>query len=133
MGNNVLRSPLARFGTASTSNPIPVGFMRNGYCQVPNDDAGNHSVAAVVSERFLDFTAERGNNLRTVGLKDGCKWCLCVSRWKEALLAAEKEGDDVVPRVYLNSTSEKALEQVTVDELSKYAVDKRTEPAQEMR
>jgi uncharacterized protein (DUF2237 family) len=48
------------------------------------------------------------------GLKDGCRWCLCVdrcvlgytvkseeadgSRWKEALVASAKLGDNVVPK-----------------------------------
>lgn len=74
------------------------GYLRNGYCEVPASDAGNHSVAAEVSDEFLKFSAERGNDLRQIGLKGGCKWCLCVSRWKEAFDARGKEGDKIVPK-----------------------------------
>lgn len=74
------------------------GYLRNGYCEVPASDAGNHSVAAEVSDEFLKFSADRGNDLRQIGLKGGCKWCLCVSRWKEAFDARGKEGDKIVPK-----------------------------------
>ena len=33
-----------------------------------------------------------------VGLKEGCRWCLCVERWKEALVASATMGERVVPR-----------------------------------
>jgi uncharacterized protein (DUF2237 family) len=55
-------------------------------------------MAAIVTEEFLDFSASRGNDLRAVGLRDGCKWCLCVSRWKEALLNGKGEGDRMIPK-----------------------------------
>jgi uncharacterized protein (DUF2237 family) len=117
------------------------GFMRNGYCEVPASDAGNHSIAAEVTDEFLKFSAERGNDLRQIGLKGGCKWCLCVSRWKEAFDARGKEGDKIVPkyvetspyawmwvliasRIFLNATNEKALDKVSLDDLKKFAVDK---------
>lgn len=74
------------------------GFMRNGYCEVPRDDFGNHSVAAVLSDEFLDYSAAQGNNLRSVGLTGGCKWCVCASRWKEAFEAMAEKGEAVVPR-----------------------------------
>ncbi|KEQ93826.1 hypothetical protein AUEXF2481DRAFT_308037 [Aureobasidium subglaciale EXF-2481] len=119
------------------------GYLRNGYCEVPASDAGNHAIAAEVSDEFLKFSAERGNDLRQIGLKGGCKWCLCVSRWKEAFDARGKEGDKIVPkyvknrldqdcmntnrghaRIFLNATNEKALDKVSLDDLKKFAVDK---------
>ncbi|KAI9660912.1 MAG: hypothetical protein M1821_009239 [Bathelium mastoideum] len=99
------------------------GFLRNGYCEVPAADFGNHSVAAVVSDKFLDFTASRGNDLRTVGLTGGCKWCLCASRWKEALEARTSDNDDVVPKVFLSATHEKALDKVDMADLQKFAAN----------
>ena len=101
------------------------GFLRNGYCVVPEGDFGNHSVAAVVSDKFLDFSASRGNNLRRAGLTEGCKWCLCVSRWKEALIEFKRTGasDDLVPKVYLGATNEKALKQVSLDDLKQFSMD----------
>jgi hypothetical protein len=81
------------------------GYLRNGYCEVPASDGGNHSIAAEVSDEFLKFSAERGNDLRQIGLKGGCKWCLCVTRWKEAFDARGKEGDKIVPKYAETSPS----------------------------
>ncbi|TID26951.1 hypothetical protein E6O75_ATG01444 [Venturia nashicola] len=103
------------------------GFMRDGYCYAPPYDHGNHSVAAIVTDEFLDFTASRGNNLRAAGLTDGCKWCLCVSRWKEALLNGKGQGDRMIPKVVLNATHEKALDVVGLEDLEAFAVDKPTD------
>ena len=100
------------------------GFLRNGYCEVPPEDLGNHSVAAEVTDEFLDYSAQQGNNLRAAGLTSGCKWCLCAGRWKEALLARKSDDDPIVPRVWLRATHQKALDSVTLDELKKFAADK---------
>ncbi|EOD43669.1 hypothetical protein UCRNP2_9648 [Neofusicoccum parvum UCRNP2] len=99
------------------------GFLRNGYCEVPVGDYGNHSVAAEVTDEFLDFSASRGNDLRAAGLTGGCKWCLCASRWKEALDARKNDQDPLVPRVFLNATNEKALAKVDLGDLKKFAAD----------
>jgi len=56
---------------------------------------------AEVTEEWLDYSAKQGNDLRSIGLTGGCKWCLCVSRWKEALDAAkgsEAEKGKLVPK-----------------------------------
>ena len=107
------------------------GFLRNGYCEVPAADYGNHAVAAEVTEEFLDFTARQGNDLRGIGgMQAGCRWCLCASRWREAFEARGREpaGDKIVPRVILAATNEKALRTVGLEELKAFAVDKeRTE------
>lgn len=89
----VFKNPLAFL----SSNPM-TGYMRNGYCEVPPSDFGNHSVAAEVTEEFLDYTAKQGNDLRIAGLKGGCKWCLCASRWREAFMARKNDSDPVVPK-----------------------------------
>jgi uncharacterized protein (DUF2237 family) len=75
--------------------------MRTGYCEAPKADAGNHAIAGIVSEEFLDFSAARGNDLRQAGLTGGCKWCLCVNRWKEAFNARTGDDDKKVPRIVL--------------------------------
>ncbi|EMC98922.1 hypothetical protein BAUCODRAFT_385071 [Baudoinia panamericana UAMH 10762] len=118
---NVFKKPLALHST----NPM-TGYLRNGYCEVPASDFGNHSVAAEVTEEFLDFTAKQGNDLRPVGLKGGCKWCLCASRWLEAFDAREREpaGEKIVPKIFLNATNEKALGKIELEILKKYAADK---------
>lgn len=52
----------------------------------------------LLTREFLDFSASRGNNLRSIGLKPGCKWCLCTARWKEAADARKGDDDPVVPK-----------------------------------
>ena len=116
----VLKQPLAFF----SSSP-PTGFTRSGYCEVPASDFGNHAVAAEVTEEFLDYTAAQGNDLRIAGLKGGCKWCLCASRWLEAFQARKGDDDKVVPKVFLESTHEKALNKVDFEDLKKFAADKK--------
>ncbi|EUC41108.1 hypothetical protein COCMIDRAFT_40656 [Bipolaris oryzae ATCC 44560] len=118
MALNVFKQPLALHST----QPI-TGFTRTGYCEVPPSDAGNHAIAGIVSKEFLDFSAARGNDLRQVGLTDGCKWCLCVSRWKEAFDARTGLDDKKVPKVVLKATNEKALRGVAMEDLKKFAVD----------
>ena len=93
----VFKQPLALHSTSPMT-----GYLRNGYCEVPASDFGNHAIAAEVTEEFLDFTARQGNDLRPIpGMKGGCKWCLCASRWLEAFDARGREaaGDKIVPKV----------------------------------
>ncbi|KAI9047664.1 hypothetical protein LZ554_008375 [Drepanopeziza brunnea f. sp. 'monogermtubi'] len=115
---NVFKKPLG----LSSKEPI-TGFYRNGFCEVGPDDQGNHSVAATLTDSFLDFSASRGNNLRSIGLTAGCKWCLCAARWREAMDHAERSGENVVPKVHLHATSERALDVVGIEKLKKYAAE----------
>lgn len=115
---NVLSSPL----TLHSTRPL-TGFLRTGYCEAPLSDAGNHSVAGILTDEFLDFSAARGNDLRQAGLKDGCRWCLCVARWKEAFDARTGDDDRKVPRVVLSATNRRALERVGLQDLKRFAVD----------
>ena len=98
------------------------GFFRDGCCHTDEQDVGTHVVCARVTEEFLSFSLSRGNDLSTPrpeyrfhGLKPGDRWCLCVMRWKEALLAG------VAPPVILESTDAKALKFVTLVELQENA------------
>ena len=109
--------------TCST-NPL-TGFFRDGCCNTGPMDTGTHTVCAVMTTEFLEFTKSRGNDLSTPlpyyqfpGLKPGDKWCLCVNRWKEAFDAG------VAPYVVLEATHEKALEFVTMDQLLQFALKK---------
>ena len=100
------------------------GFYRDGKCDTGSTDFGAHVVCAQLTEEFLAFTKARGNDLSTPmpgynfpGLKPGDRWCLCASRWKEALDAG------VAPPVILSGTHEAALEYISLDELKKHALD----------
>lgn len=99
------------------------GFYRDGYCRTGASDMGNHAVAGIVSEEFLDFSASQGNDLRIVGLKQDCKWCLCTSRWLEAFSAYKdgRVGIEAVPKVDLEATDESALRKVDLDTFKQFA------------
>lgn len=77
-----------------------------------------------MTNEFLDYSAAQGNNLREIGLTDGCKWCLCVSRWREAFENRSGDDDKKVPKVVLKATNQRALEGVDLESLKKFAVDK---------
>lgn len=100
------------------------GFYRDGCCSTGAGDFGAHVVCAEVTQEFLDYTKAQGNDLCTPmpaygfpGLKPGDRWCLCASRWKEALDAG------VAPPVVLAATHASALEYVSMSELEKHALD----------
>ena len=117
MENNVFGEPLQMCCT----NPM-TGYFRDGVCRTISEDRGTHTVCAIMTNDFLAFSALQGNDLVTPmpyyefpGLKEGDKWCLCVSRWIEA----EKEGK--APKVILEATHEKTLEYTTIETLIKHA------------
>jgi uncharacterized protein len=67
------------------------GFYRDGCCNTGDDDHGVHTVCAVMTQEFLEFSKKAGNDLSTPrpiynfpGLKKGDRWCLCAPRWVEA-------------------------------------------------
>ena len=100
------------------------GFYRDGTCNTGGGDFGAHVVCAQVTQEFLAFSKSRGNDLSTPvpafdfpGLKPGDRWCLCASRWKEAMDAG------VAPPVVLSATHASAVEYVCLAELKQYAID----------
>jgi uncharacterized protein (DUF2237 family) len=100
------------------------GFYRNGCCDTGAEDVGRHVVCAVVTEEFLDFSLSQGNDLLTAvpmagfpGLVPGDRWCLCASRWQQALEAG------AAPQVVLGATHALALEHVSLADLHAHAVD----------
>jgi uncharacterized protein (DUF2237 family) len=97
------------------------GFTRDGYCRYVPGDQGKHQICAVMTEEFLEFSRDRGNDLITPrpeldfpGLEPGDRWCLCVARWVEA------EREDCAPPVVLEATSKAALDTVSLDTLRQY-------------
>ena len=99
------------------------GFFRDGCCRTDASDHGTHVVCARVTAEFLEFSLRRGNDLvtpraefRFAGLKPGDRWCLCVRRWQEALLAG------VAPPVHLQATHANALDVVRLEDLQAHAI-----------
>lgn len=98
------------------------GFYRDGYCRTGPGDTGLHTVCTVVTDEFLRFSKARGNDLSTPhpeyefpGLVAGDKWCLCVTRWQEALEAG------CAPTVHLKACHISALEFVSLESLQLHA------------
>jgi uncharacterized protein len=115
---NVLGQPLE-----SCSQEPLTGFFRDGCCRTGPDDVGVHTVCAVMTEAFLEFTVAAGNDLVTPqpqwgfpGLVVGDRWCLCAARWLEAAQAGQ------APPVVLEATHEKSLRIVPRELLERHAV-----------
>ena len=116
---NVLGSEL----TGCCDSPA-TGFYRDGYCHTGPQDIGSHTVCVKVTQEFLGFSVQSGNDLVTPhpefdfpGLKPGDRWCVCVARWREAFEAG------AAPQVLLTATHERALEFVRLDQLKRHAAD----------
>lgn len=115
---NVLGGPLEPCST----DPL-TGFFRNGACDTCSEDAGSHTVCAVMTAEFLAYSKYVGNDLSTPrpefrfpGLTPGDRWCLCAGRF----LQAHDEG--CAPRVDLAATHRRALEIVPLDVLQANAI-----------
>ena len=100
------------------------GDKRNNYCQANEKNKEMHTICAVMTMEFLQFTRLRGNDLMTSrnefgfsGLKPGDYWCLSVTRWLEAYQAG------YAPKVKLSSTHIETLEHITLVTLKQYAID----------
>ena len=117
---NVFGDPMI---TCSTE-PM-TGFFRDGCCNTGPQDTGMHLVCAEVTAEFLEFSKAAGNDLSTPmpqygfsGLNPGDRWCLCVTRWKDAFDAG------MAPKVVLEACHLSTLEWVTLDELRSHAVER---------
>ena len=102
------------------SNPL-TGAYRDGYCNTGVIGIGAHTVCAIVTNEFLNFSKSRGNDLTIdntmynfKGLKEGDKWCLCVSRWVEAYEAG------CPPNLIFEATNIKTLDYVSFDKLLEF-------------
>jgi len=115
---NVLGGPLVE----CSRDPL-TGFFRDGCCRTGPDDVGTHTVCAMMTAEFLEFSRSRGNDLLTPhpewnfpGLKPGDRWCLCASRWLEA----DEAG--CAPGVVLAATHERTLDVVPIERLRARAI-----------
>lgn len=98
------------------------GFYRTGCCDTGHEDLGMHTVCCQVTAEFLEFSKASGNDLSTPrpefefsGLKPGDRWCVCATRWKEALKAG------AACPVVLEATHVNTLDIVPLDDLKKHA------------
>lgn len=108
----------------SCSTKPLTGFFRDGCCHTGPQDAGSHTVCAIMSDEFLTYSQRAGNDLSTPrpefhfsGLKSGDRWCLCAARWERARQAG------VAPKVILKATNRAALALLNLDDLKAHAAD----------
>ncbi len=116
MEKNVLGTDIKTCGC----NPV-TGFFRDGFCNTGEQDRGIHTVCGVMTNEFLQFSKDSGNDLITPhpewnfpGLKAGDRWCLCAGRWLEAY-----QKNCACP-VVLESTHEETLAMIDLSILKKY-------------
>ena len=116
---NVFGEPLA-----TCSDAPKTGWYRSGCCETDPTDHGSHTVCALMTAEFLEFSRSRGNDLSTPrpefgfpGLRPGDRWCLCAARWQEAFLAG------CAPRVNLRATHQRALDIVALVDLKAHSSD----------
>ena len=100
------------------------GFFRDGFCNTNRQDSGTHIICALMTDSFLTFSRDKGNDLITPlpefdfpGLVNGDYWCICVLRWIEAY------ENQMAPRIKLASTNKVALDYVDLELLKEFAVD----------
>ena len=115
---NVLGTPLLPCCLENST-----GWYRNGTCETDSGDHGRHVICAIMTEEFLAFSKQMGNDLSTPipeynfpGLEPGECWCLCAGRWQEAFEAG------MAPMVKLEACEQSALEIVDLENLKSHAV-----------
>lgn len=125
-GSGFGRGPQARNVLGGTLIPCGMdpltGWYRDGCCKTDEHDHGSHTVCAVMTAEFLEFSRGVGNDLSTPrpeyhfpGLKPGDQWCLCAMRWEQARQAG------VAPRVVLAATNVAALRYCALEDLQAHA------------
>ena len=121
---NVFNSPLS----ICSLDPL-TGFTKSGKCDankydqgiyisilidfisnyIINFNQGSHFVCSTVTNEFLTYTKQMGNDLITPrsgtfpGLKSGNNWCICVFRWIQAYRVGKQ------PPVVLEATNYETL------------------------
>ena len=103
---------------------LDVTTHRVGCCNTGPEDLALHVVCVQVTEDFLAFARERGNDLITPapefgfpGLMPGDRWCVCAATWRQAFEAR------VAAPVLLAATHEETLAVIPLDALKQHALD----------
>ena len=106
------------------SNDPLTGWHRDGCCSTDENDHGVHTVCAKVTNKFLEWAKEKGNDLITPhpefdfpGLKNGDSWCVCAGTYAQSIEAG------TACKIFLKKTNYKTLEIIPLEKLKKYAID----------
>ena len=115
---NVIGTPLKSCSTSPLT-----GWYRDGCCNTDERDFGSHTVCARVTQNFLEYLQDQGNDLITPapqygfkGLKEGDQWCVCAASWRAA-----HQAERACP-IDLESTHQAALKTIPLEELMLYAI-----------
>ena len=102
-----------------SSDPV-TGWYRDGCCNTDQHDNGTHTVCAKLTDSFLQWLKENGNDLMTPrpeynfeGLKGGDNWCVCADWYARAVKAGYP------CKVYIRSTNMKTLKHIDLATLKK--------------
>ena len=103
-----------------STDPL-TGWFRDGCCNTDRNDTGLHTVCCLVTDEFLEFARQQGNDLITPvpefnfpGLKPGDRWCVCAQTWQDATEAG------VACPIVLGATHEETLQIVSLEILEQY-------------
>ena len=119
MARNILGTDLE----TCCMDPV-TGYYRNGKCDTGGQDRGLHTVCVRMTDAFLAFAKNQGNDLITPmpqhgfpGLKDGDHWCVCVGTVMDAM------EENVRPKIKLEATHASVLELISLEDLRACAVE----------
>tara|TARA_B100001123_G_C15075579_1_gene933483 strand:- start:32 stop:412 length:381 start_codon:yes stop_codon:yes gene_type:complete len=106
------------------SNDPLTGWFRDGCCNTDLTDHGIHTVCVKVTDKFLKWSKDVGNDLITPhpefgfpGLKDGDSWCVCAAWYAQSI-----DAETACP-IFLKKTNEETLKLIPIEKLKKFAID----------
>ena len=123
MENNKQKNVLGEILEECSIDPL-TGWYRDGCCNTDENDHGLHTVCVKVTDEFLKWCKEDGNDLITPhpefgfpGLKNGDCWCVCASSYARAVESGQ------ACSIYLQKTHEKTLKLISIETMKKFAID----------
>ena len=99
------------------------GFYRDGCCDTGREDFGSHTVCAVLTSAFLEFSKSHGNDLSTPMPEFGFPGLKPGDRGTYVHFVAGSARGKKAPRVVLRATHEAALANCSLADLKHFAVD----------
>ena len=121
--NNYQKNVLGEKLESCSENP-KTGWFRDGCCNTNDMDHGVHTVCAQVTQKFLEWAKDAGNDLITPhpefdfpGLKEGDSWYVCASTFAQSINAGS------ACKIFLKKTNHKTLQIIPLEILKKHAID----------
>ena len=101
------------------------GFFRDGCCDTGREDLGSHTVCAVMTAAFLEFSKSCGNDLfdTDAGIRLSRPEHPATVRASARRVRQEALEAGRPPRVVLRATHEGALDHCSLADLKRFAVD----------